>query len=135
MLPSDGTYPSDTARFNPIQQSEFLPEWHQDLCTQCGACSMACPQGSLRIKAYEDSYSKSAPSNFKSVKSVETDWEIDLLNYTIQINPEQCNGCHNCVDACSVKALTMINKSSVIESEKQNWEHFESIPEFDREKN
>ncbi len=134
MLPVDGTYPTNTATFNPIQQNKFLPEWHQGLCTQCGACSMACPQGSLRIKAYKDSYLKSAPSGFKSVKSVETDWKVDLLNYTIQINPEQCNGCNNCVDACAVKALTMINKPSVFESEKQNWEYFESIPEFDREK-
>ncbi len=134
LLPADGTYPSDTSKLNPVQQSGLFPEWHQDLCTQCGACSMACPQGSLRIKAYEDNYLKTATSSFKSVKSIETDWEIDLLNYTIQINPEQCNGCNNCVDACPVKALTMINKSPVFESEKQNWEHFKSIPEFDREK-
>ncbi len=134
MLPVDGTYPTNTATFNPIQQSKFLPEWHQGLCTQCGACSMACPQGSLRIKAYKGSYLKSAPSGFKSVKSVEIDWKVDLLNYTIQINPEQCNGCNNCVDACAAKALTMINKPSVFESEKQNWEYFKSIPEFDREK-
>ena len=134
LLPSDGTFATNTAEFNPVQQSEFLPEWHQDICTQCGACSMACPQAALRIKVYDDSHLENTPSTFKSVKSIETDWGIDLLNYTVQINPEQCNGCHNCVDTCPEKALTMINKSAFIQSEKQNWNHFESIPEFNREK-
>ncbi|NMH86151.1 4Fe-4S binding protein [Flavivirga algicola] len=134
LLPLDGTYPSNTSKFNPIQQSEFLPEWHEDLCTQCGACSMACPQGALRVKAYNDTYLENSPSNFKSVKATESDWKVDLLNYTIQINPEQCNGCNNCVDACPEKALSMVNKSLVFKSEKEKWNHFEIIPEFNREK-
>jgi len=134
MVPVDGTYPSNTSQYNATQIGRTLPEWHPDLCTQCGACSMACPQGVIRAKALNDGYLNNAPKSFKSVKSIEPDWELDLLNYTLQVQPEQCTSCNNCVDACPAKALTMVNKSSVIEGAKENWNHFETIPEFDRTK-
>ncbi|MGI9551942.1 MAG: thiamine pyrophosphate-dependent enzyme, partial [Aurantibacter sp.] len=95
---------------------------------------MACPQGAIRIKAYDDSYLENAPEGFKSTKAIETDWEIDLLSYTVQVNPDQCTSCNNCVDACPAKALVMKSKSSVVAQEKENWKHFKSIPEFVRTK-
>lgn len=138
-LPVDGTYETDTAKFNIKNIAKALPQWDIDLCTQCGACSMACPQSAIRIKAYDDLYLENAPESFQSVKSIETDWEIDLLNYTVQVNPEQCTSCNNCVDACSTKALVMKDKMSKLGTdyhlrENENWKHFESIPEFDRTK-
>jgi pyruvate-ferredoxin/flavodoxin oxidoreductase len=138
-LPVDGTYATDTAKLSIRNNGSFLPEWNTDACTQCGACSMACPQGAIRIKAYDDLYLENAPKSFQSVKSVETDWEMDLLNYTVQVNPEQCTSCNNCVDACPAKALVMEDKMSKLGtdshlSENENWKHFESIPEFDRTK-
>lgn len=138
-LPVDGTYETDTAKFEIRNTGSSLPAWDTDLCTQCGACSMACPQGAIRIKAYDDSYLENAPESFQSVKSI-TDWEIDLLNYTVQVNPEQCTSCNNCVDACGAKALVMKTggqngtDSRLRGNDKANWKHFESIPEFDRTK-
>jgi len=132
-LPVDGTYPTDTSKFNQIATSEELPIWNADACTQCGACSMACPQGAIRMKVYNNSYLENTPADFKSVKSLETDF--DLLNFTLQVNPNQCNGCNNCVDACPVKeALQMVQSSKILTSEKENWTHLETIPELDREK-
>ncbi|AXT20330.1 4Fe-4S dicluster domain-containing protein [Flavobacteriaceae bacterium AU392] len=128
MFPVDGTYNSDTSQFNPIQKNDALPIWDMDTCTQCGACSMACPQAALRIKAYEDHYLGTTPADFKYIVSE----EFHLLNYTVQINPEQCNGCNNCIDACSVKALVMSNKVDVVDTEKENWDYFKTIPELDR---
>lgn len=133
-LPIDGTYATDTSKFNVRNTENFLPEWDAETCTQCGACSMACPQAALRIKVYDDSFLQNAPKGFPSVKALDEDWQIDLLNYTIQINPEQCTGCNNCVDACPAKALVMKNKTSKSRMEKENWKYFESIPEFDRNK-
>ena len=63
-LPADGTYATDTAKFNIRNTGSQLPEWDADACTQCGACSMACPQGAIRIKAYDDSYLENAPAGF-----------------------------------------------------------------------
>lgn len=142
-LPVDGTFETDTAKFNIRNTGYSLPEWDTDLCTQCGACSMACPQGAIRAKVYDDTYLKNAPEKFQSVKAIDTAWAMDLLNYTIQVNPQQCTSCNNCVDACSAKALVMRDKSEIeIDSlpitieihRNENWKHFESIPEFDRTK-
>ncbi|MCF7568144.1 4Fe-4S binding protein [Sabulilitoribacter arenilitoris] len=134
LLPVDGTYQTDNSKFNTVHLGNKLPEWDLESCTQCGACSMVCPQAALRIKAFDDAYLENAPTTFKSTKSLETDWEIDLLSYTIQVNPEQCNGCNNCVDACPAKALTLTNKDAIVTTEKENWNHFKSIPELNRSK-
>lgn len=132
-LPVDGSYPTGTSKYNPSKATEKLPVWNADACTQCGVCSMACPQAAIRMKVYEDSYLENARKNFKSVKAIEADF--DLLNFTLQVNPDQCNGCNNCVDACQIKdALQLKESKEVLKSEQKNWNHFESISEFDRTK-
>jgi len=130
MLPIDGTYDSNTSRYNTPKNGIEIPEWQSDLCTQCGACSMACPQGVLRIKAFEDIYLEEAPTSFKSIKSN----EFDSLNYNISINSDQCTSCNNCVDACPVKALTMIKRATIESDDKINWNYSKTIPELDRSK-
>ena len=130
LLPKDGTYPTHTSKYDQITNNHFLPDWNTDLCTQCGACSMACPQGALRIKVFEDSSIASLPKKFDYVVSQ----DFDLMNYTIQVNPNQCNGCNNCVDACPVKALKLVRKSETIAEQNENWNYSETLPEFDRTK-
>ncbi|MBD0831795.1 thiamine pyrophosphate-dependent enzyme [Aestuariibaculum sediminum] len=131
-MPVDGTYPTNTSEFNIIESSEYIPHWDLNLCSQCGACSMACPQAALRIKVYNDEKLIDAPIHFKSTKAIDPDWKKENLNYTIEINPNQCNGCFNCVDACADKALSMVYKNENTSSE--NWRFFEEIPELDRNK-
>ncbi len=129
-FPIDGTYPTHTSIYNAPQNSALLPDWNTDLCTQCGACSMACPQSALRIKVYDDSYLEQAPQSMKHMFSK----DFDFMNYTIQINPEQCNGCYNCIDACTPNALKPTDTMPVFNQEKSNWNYFETIPEIDRDK-
>lgn len=131
-LPVDGIFPTDTSKMNVRNTGNYLPDWDTHLCTQCGACSMACPQGALRIKVCGDDPIEKAPIGFKSVKAIEEDWHVDLLNYTLQVNPEQCTSCNNCSDVCPSQALLMQNKAQHFDTEKANWNHFERIPEFDR---
>ncbi|WP_420322987.1 4Fe-4S binding protein [Flagellimonas sp.] len=133
-LPVDGTYESNTSIYNKRKAVADLPIWNTDLCTQCGACSMACPQGALRIKAYDQEYLTQAPEGFKSVEFEEDMDGFDLLSYTVQVNPDQCTSCNNCVDACPVKALVATKNKTEIKKEKENWAYFETIPEFDRTK-
>ncbi|MEZ4808942.1 MAG: 4Fe-4S binding protein [Allomuricauda sp.] len=134
LLPVDGTFATGTSTHNTRKMVVELPEWNTDLCTQCGACSMACPSGALRIKAFENTIKNGAPSSFKSMEFMEEMEGFDLLNYTIQVNPDQCTSCNNCVDACPAKALMMNKSLSRIEKERENWMYFETIPEFDRTK-
>lgn len=133
-LPVDGTYASDTSKYNRDSTGLELPQWNPDSCIQCGACSMACPQGVIRIKAYDDVHLTKAPGSFKSIKFLEAEEELDLFNYTVQVNPGQCTSCNNCVDACPAEALKMVDKSKVMDAEKKNWNYFETLPEFDRSK-
>ncbi len=133
-LPVDGTFENNTSHLNQRDTAMEIPVWDTDLCTQCGACSMACPQGAIRIKAYDNDILSEAPTGLKTVEFLEEIEGFDLLNYTVQVNPAQCTSCNNCVDACPAKALMMANDKLGIESEKENWNFFETIPEFDRTK-
>jgi len=131
-VPVDGTYETDTTKFHGRNNGSFLPDWDSNACMQCGACVMACPQGVIRGKVYNDSYLGKAPEKFKAAKAIDEAWKVDLLNYTIQLNPEQCTSCNNCIDACPTNALAQKDSSLILNVEKENWNHFENIPEFDR---
>lgn len=133
-MPEDGTFATDTSRYQTPKTVREIPQWNDELCIQCGACSMACPQGAIRTKAYDYQMSLDVPPDFKSVVFAEEIVGFGLLNYTVQVNPDQCTSCNNCVDACPVKALSMVSGMSRVEYERENWKYFESIPEFDRTK-
>src|SRR5690606_14124133 len=42
-FPVDGTYPTDTARWEKRSIASDVPIWNQDICTQCNLCALACP--------------------------------------------------------------------------------------------
>ena len=134
MFPVDGTYPSDTSKYGISNVGATLPVWDAEACIQCGACSLACPQGVIRMKVFDDDLLAKAPTTFKAVTSLEIVGDVDLLNFALQADPEHCTSCSNCLDACPAKALTMNDRSFVIAEEQQNWKFLESIPEFDRTK-
>jgi pyruvate-ferredoxin/flavodoxin oxidoreductase len=67
------------------------------------------------------------------------------MMYTLQIAPEDCTGCGNCVHICPAygkdeagnktdhKAINMAPQPPIREQEVANWEYFLSIPETDPE--
>ncbi|MEH6536770.1 MAG: thiamine pyrophosphate-dependent enzyme [Psychroserpens sp.] len=126
-IPVDGTFQTNTSQYNPNRNSEMIAEWNPDACIQCGACSMACPLGALRMKVFNDSGLEQAPSGFDAIASK----EFDLMNFSIQVNSNQCNGCNNCVEACDVSALEMVENKH---NKDDNWSYFKSLPEFNRAK-
>jgi pyruvate-ferredoxin/flavodoxin oxidoreductase len=139
-LPSDGTYPVGTAKWEKRNIAKEIPVWDEALCIQCGKCVLVCPHAVIRAKVYEPALLEKAPPTFKSAAAR---WkEYGHLKYTLQVAPEDCTGCALCVEICPAKsksevrhkAINMAPQAPLRESEAQNWDFFLSLPEFDRSK-
>ncbi len=138
-LPCDGTFPTDTARWEKRNIALEIPVWEEALCIQCNKCALVCPHAAIRANAYEEPCLKGAPATFKSVAAR---GEFKGLRYTIQVAPEDCTGCGICVEACpakdksdaSRKAINMAPQPPLRESERLNYEFFLDLPIYDRTK-
>ncbi|MBW6477212.1 MAG: pyruvate:ferredoxin (flavodoxin) oxidoreductase [Chromatiales bacterium] len=138
-LPNDGTWPTATSQWEKRNISLEIPVWDEALCIHCGKCPLVCPHGVIRSKVFDPELTKNAPPSFKHVpvkgKEFPEGWHISY-----QVAPEDCTGCTLCVDICPVKdkenpgrrAINMAAQPPLREAEKQNWEFFLSLPEYDR---
>jgi pyruvate-ferredoxin/flavodoxin oxidoreductase len=137
-LPSDGTYPTGTAKWEKRNIAAEIPVWDPGVCIECGKCAMMCPHSVIRIKVYDPQHLASAPATFKSCDARDREWQG--LKYTIQVAPEDCTGCGICVDICPaknksqtrLKAINMNPQPPLREPERENWDFFLTIPEIDR---
>jgi len=140
VMPVDGTFPSGTTQWEKRNIALEIPVWEPDLCIQCGKCSFACPHAVIRQKIYLPELLKNAPPTFKSMDYKSRD--LTGLKFSIQVAPEDCTGCGNCVMACPAKdkseagrkAINMAPQPPLREAEKTNWEFFLTIPDPDRTK-
>jgi len=55
-------------------------KWHEDICTQCGACTAVCPSLALSIQRPQ---------------------------MAIRFDGEKCVACQMCIQACPVNAVTL----------------------------
>jgi len=139
-LPVDGTFPSGTAQWEKRNIALEIPVWDEQICIQCGKCVLVCPHSVIRAKLYEPKYLESAPPTFKHKAAMWKDYKD--LAYTLQVAPEDCTACALCVQVCPVKdkkepkrkAINMAPQPPLREPERENWEFFLSLPEFDRRK-
>ena len=139
-LPIDGTYPSNTSRWEKRNIALEIPVWEPDICIQCGKCVFVCPHAVIREKVCEPSYLENAPATFLSR---DARWkEFPDMKYTLAVSPEDCTGCGLCVEVCPAKdksqvgrkAINMTSQAPIRQRENENWEFFLSLPEVDRTK-
>ena len=138
-LPADGSFPLGTAAFEKRNLALQIPVWDTELCTQCGKCPFVCPHSAIRSKVFHESELQHAPAGFKSAAVKSRDYS-DGYRISYQVAPEDCTGCTLCVDICPIrdksnvsrKALNMAPQPGLRAAERDNWQFFTSLPEYDR---
>jgi pyruvate-ferredoxin/flavodoxin oxidoreductase len=135
-LPVDGTFPTDTAKWEKRSIAHAVPVWESDVCTQCNLCALACPHAAIRVNAVPEDALAAAPEGFKSVPWRGRDEELAGTRFIVQLAPDDCTGCGVCVDVCPArdkrelkrKAINMTPKGAVLEQERAAWDFFAALP-------
>ncbi|KAA1188174.1 pyruvate:ferredoxin (flavodoxin) oxidoreductase [Pseudohalioglobus sediminis] len=139
LLPEDGSFPLGTAAYEKRNLALEIPVWETDLCTQCGKCPFVCPHSAIRSKVFHESELQHAPPTFKSAL-VRAKGFPEGYHISYQVAPEDCTGCTLCVDICPIrdksnvsrKALNMAPQPALRAAERDNWDFFTRLPEYDR---
>jgi pyruvate-ferredoxin/flavodoxin oxidoreductase len=137
-LPNDGTWPSGTAMWDKRSLAQEIPVWDEELCIHCGKCPFVCPHSAIRSKLFSADLAKDAPPTFKHIQVKGKDFEQGM-HISYQVAPEDCTGCTLCVDICPAvskvdghKALEMRPMAPLREQERENFDFFLKLPEYDR---
>ncbi len=140
-MPIDGKFPSGTTQYEKRNIAVNIPVWEPSVCIQCGQCSLVCPHAAIRIKAYDAKYAEKAPKTFKCAEAKGK--EMAGMKFTVQVAPEDCTGCGNCVMTCpgvekdankqptGRKAINMAHQEPLRAAERENYSYFLSIPNTD----
>ncbi|MGO8679026.1 MAG: pyruvate:ferredoxin (flavodoxin) oxidoreductase [Limisphaerales bacterium] len=136
----DGTFPTGTSRYEKRNLAVEIPVWDEKTCIQCCKCVAICPHATIRAKVYEPASLQGAPATFKSTDARAPEWKG--LKWTLQIAPEDCTGCCLCVEVCpaknkteaKLKAINMRPQEPLRLPERDNFNFFLGLPEFDRRK-
>jgi len=139
LMPADGSFPTGTSKYEKRNLALEIPVLEIDLCTQCGKCPLVCPHAAIRGKIYHESELASAPESFKAMTIRGKEFPAEM-RMSYQVAPEDCTGCGLCVDICPIhdksnvsrKALNMAAQPPLLEQERDNWDFFLGLPEYDR---
>jgi len=134
-FPPDGTFPTDTARWEKRGIAREIPVWDPSICIDCAKCALVCPHAAIRMKVFEPVHADGAPEGFRWKEWKDRDDPGRWM--TIQVAPDDCTGCAVCVDVCPAhskeqvkhRAIDMLPKAEHLARERENWDFFLSIPD------
>ena len=112
-----GFFPTATAKYEKRGVAINIPEWIKDNCIQCNQCAMVCPHAAIRPVLVTEKELKNAPEGFETKKA--TGRDMDGLSFRIQVYPEDCTGCGNCVDVCPSKEKALVMNPLATQMDKQ----------------
>jgi len=124
----DGIFPVDTAKYEKRGVAINVPEWLKENCIQCNQCSFVCPHAAIIPILASDDELRGAPDSFETIPAVGK--ALKGLNFRIQINTLDCQGCGNCADICPAKTKALDMKPIVSQTGKQmpNYDFSATIP-------
>ena len=122
-----GTWPTATAQWEKRNIASEIPLWEPDICTQCNQCAIACPHAAIRIKVYDGAELENAPEGYLAVDYRAR--EFSGMKYTVQVAPEDCTGCHLCVEVCPANLANGGQTLRVMEAPTTHW--FAALREFE----
>jgi pyruvate-ferredoxin/flavodoxin oxidoreductase len=136
----DGTFPTGTAKLEKRSIAREIPIWDPTICIDCGLCALVCPHAAIRMKVFPEAALISAADTYQWKPWKDKEFVGHAL--TIQVAPDDCTGCGVCVDVCPAKskevvrhkAINMETKEPHLDRERDNFNFFLDIPEFDRTK-
>lgn len=142
-FPVDGTFATDTAKWEKRAIAPEIPVWAPDLCVQCNRCALVCPHAAIRVKAFpEAALPAAAAGPDAALRHVPETYTESLagLRYAVQVSPDDCTGCGLCVAICPAKdkkapkhkAIDMRPFADHAERERAAWAVFEALPETPR---
>ncbi|MDD3669593.1 MAG: pyruvate:ferredoxin (flavodoxin) oxidoreductase [Alphaproteobacteria bacterium] len=133
---ADGTWPTDTAKYEKRRIATEVPNWDASLCIQCGKCVSVCPHAAIRAKVFGKDVKVPegfACADYKGKEYPDSKW-------VIQVAPEDCTGCSMCAHVCpgkardnpERKALMMRHAEETLDRDIKNFDFFLSLPDMDR---
>lgn len=137
---ADGTWPTDTAKYEKRRIATEIPEWDPSVCIQCGKCSSVCPHAAIRSKVFSPDLLKDAPEGFKCADYKGKEFPGE--KWVVQVAPEDCTGCSLCTQVCpaknkqdpSKKAINMVPIEKHLDDDIKNFDFFMKLPDADRTK-
>lgn len=102
----DGLFPMGTAKYEKRGVAIEVPEWIKDHCIQCNQCAFVCPHAAIIPLLGSDEELADAPETFETKPAVGK--ALKGLNFRIQVNTLDCQGCGNCEDVCPAKTKALV---------------------------
>ncbi len=118
----DGTFPQGTAAYEKRGIAVNVPEWIEDNCIQCNQCSFVCPHASIRPFLLNEEEKANAPEGLVTIGAKGKGF--DGMEYVMQVDVLDCQGCGNCADICPAKEKALVMKPIATQDvEVANWEY------------